>query len=80
MGASPQALKRLKGISGRLWARFRDDEGGQAIVEYLLMLSIVTATFMVVFGRFQGALFGLWKSVIRDVRAPCPGCSPSGQP
>ena len=59
--------------------RFLKDEGGQVIVEYLILLSIVLGVFTVVFLNFRASLIRLWRSIVVIVRAPCPGCEPTGQ-
>jgi Flp pilus assembly pilin Flp len=71
IGIIPQALKR---IFMELWS----DEGGQAIVEYLLMVGLVVVSMALIFGRIRGTLFSFWRMIVREVRGPCVGCTPSG--
>lgn len=57
---------------------FRDEEG-QAVVEYLLMVSVtVVAAGILSFG-FRKTLFKLWGMFSREITAGCPGCPPDPQ-
>jgi Flp pilus assembly pilin Flp len=50
------------------------DEDGQAVVEYLLVVSItITVTGMLAMG-LRKTLFALWSTFAKDIVAACPGC------
>ena len=57
-----------------LLIRLLNDQEGQAIVEYILMLSLV-ATFVAILAKgFKAPLQGLWHLFTQEIAAPCPGC------
>ena len=59
-----------------LLGKLARQEEGQAIIEYVLMVSItVTAVGALGFG-FRRTLFKLWESFSKDITAACPGCPP----
>jgi Flp pilus assembly pilin Flp len=52
------------------------NEDGQAVIEYVLMVSVtVAASGALAFG-LRKTLFALWQSFSRDITAACPGCPP----
>lgn len=53
-----------------------ENDRGQAVVEYVLMLAIVVAMIGVMSTGFRRALISLWGKMARDISAPCPGCPP----
>lgn len=55
---------------------FLGDEQGQAIVEYVLALSIAIAIVVILARGFRTTLIGVWNALGRDVAAACPGCPP----
>lgn len=60
-------------------SRFARDEEGQAVVEYLLMVSVtVVAAGILGFG-FRKTLFKLWGIFAEEISAACPGCPPDPQ-
>ncbi len=52
------------------------DDQGQAIVEYVLMLAIVVSIIGVLGVGFRRALISLWEKMAKDISSPCPGCAP----
>jgi len=51
-------------------------EEGQAVIEYVLMVSVtVAATGALAFG-LRKTLFALWQVFAKDITAACPGCPP----
>jgi Flp pilus assembly pilin Flp len=61
------------GKKGKL-ASFIGDEEGQAVIEYILMLSVVVGMVSMIGFGFRKTLFKLWGSFTRDIAAGCPGC------
>ena len=50
------------------------DQEGQAVIEYVLMVSVtVGATGALVYG-LRKTLFKLWSALAMDITAACPGC------
>ncbi len=55
--------------------RFLQDENGQAIVEYLLMLSVAMTFVGIIVPGMKKLLRPLWTFYIRSITAACPsGC------
>lgn len=54
---------------------FLRDDGGQAIVEYMLALALVVSVITILATGFRKSLFKLWEFYAKGVAAPCPGCS-----
>lgn len=52
------------------------DEGGQAVLEYILMVSVAVSVVMVIGTGFRRILIKLWEKMARDIAAPCPSCPP----
>ena len=52
------------------------DEGGQAIVEYVLALSVAISIVSIIATGFRKSLFKLWGFMTREIVAGCPGCKP----
>jgi hypothetical protein len=50
------------------------DQKGQAILEYLIVLAIILSFAGLIRFGLQKSRDRLWKRVICDVTAPCPGC------
>lgn len=64
-----------KAFLSPLRALIRDD-AGQAVIEYVLMVSVtVTAVGALGYG-FRKTLFKIWQAFARDITAACPGCPP----
>ncbi len=59
----------------RLRALFEEDDG-QVIVEYLLMLSAMLVVATILGTGFRRMLTSVWERIAKDVAAPCPGCNP----
>lgn len=53
-----------------------DDQEGQAVVEYVLMVMIAMAVVGVIATGFRKSLIALWEKMAQDISAPCPGCPP----
>lgn len=57
-----------------LLGNLAQDEEGQAVIEYVLMVSVtVGATGALAFG-LRKTLLALWSSFAKDIQAACPGC------
>lgn len=51
---------------------------GQAMVEYLVMLTVAVTLVASVGSSFRNALFGIWGFYTRSISAACPtGCPPN---
>jgi Flp pilus assembly pilin Flp len=55
---------------------FLRDEGGQAVVEYILAVSVAVAIAAMVGVSFRRTILRLWGAIAQDVTAACPGCPP----
>lgn len=68
---------KLIGVSLlELLRRLRREEEGQAVVEYILMVSAtIVAVGALSFG-FRKTLFKIWGLFAQDITAACPGCPP----
>ncbi len=51
------------------------DEGGQAIVDYVLTLLVVVSVVTILAKGFRTTLLSLWQMMAREISAPCPGCA-----
>lgn len=49
-------------------------EDGQAIVEYVLTISVALFMVAVLSRGFRTSVFNLWQMITKDVSAPCPHC------
>jgi Flp pilus assembly pilin Flp len=56
------------------------DEGGQAVVEYILMLAVALTIVITISQGMRGSLLGFWKTLSREIAAACPGCPPVAEP
>lgn len=52
------------------------DEGGQAIVEYMLMLTVAIGAVTIIAVGFRRSIFKLWTTLAKEISAACPGCPP----
>lgn len=52
------------------------DESGQAVLEYVLAVSLAVSFVIVITTVFRRSLINLWFSMTRDITAGCPGCVP----
>ena len=53
-----------------------EDEQGQAVIEYVLMVSVmVTAVGSLAYG-LRKTLFKLWGKLAQEITAACPSCPP----
>jgi hypothetical protein len=50
--------------------------GGQALVEYILMLAFVVALLGIINAGFKKSICGLWRDFFAEISAACPGCTP----
>ncbi len=53
----------------------RSNQSGQAIIEYVIMLAIVLSVSGVIQFGMTRSRNKLWKKIICEVSAPCPGCA-----
>ncbi len=51
---------------------------GQALVEYLLMLSLAVILVVIIQKGLKSSVFKLWSSFTKDIVAACPGCPVTG--
>lgn len=58
----------------RLWG----DEQGQALVEYILILSAVVLVIGIFARGMRQTIVGVWKRWNLEIAAPCPGCKAPG--
>lgn len=58
----------------RLIHDLASNDEGQAVIEYVLMVSVtVAATGALAFG-LRKTLFAIWQTFAKDITAACPGC------
>ena len=50
------------------------DDRGQAVVEYILMVSITVMSVGALGYGLRKTLFSLWTVFAREISAACPGC------
>ncbi len=50
------------------------NERGQAVIEYILMLTVAVSIVGIIGFGFRKSLFKLWGSFTQDIVAACPGC------
>jgi len=53
---------------------FLKDDGGQAIVEYILGIVIALGVVSVLAIGFRKSIMKLWLTISKNVSAACPGC------
>lgn len=54
-------------------AFFREDDG-QAILEYILGLTLAIAFVGILAAGFRQSILKLWLTFSKDISAACPGC------
>jgi hypothetical protein len=52
----------------------RINQQGQAVLEYMLMLSVALAVVTTISIGFKKSLFTIWGIFSQEIAAPCPGC------
>ena len=52
----------------------KSNDSGQAILEYVLMLSMAVGVVIIIAVGFRRSIFHLWGGFTRDIAAACPGC------
>jgi Flp pilus assembly pilin Flp len=57
--------------------RFVRDDDGQAVVEYVLLLTISLAVMISLANGFRRICLTLWQTMTCDITAACPGCPPA---
>jgi Flp pilus assembly pilin Flp len=50
------------------------DEGGQAVIEYMLALVIAISICTIIGMTFRRTLFAVWRMMGKEIAAGCPGC------
>jgi Flp pilus assembly pilin Flp len=50
------------------------NQSGQAVVEYIILLSMAVAIALAMAAGFNGISKKLWQLIACEVSAPCPGC------
>jgi Flp pilus assembly pilin Flp len=68
--------KLIGGGLTELLVRLHRDEEGQAVVEYILMVSATIVSVGALSFGFRKTLFKIWEMFARDITAACPGCPP----
>lgn len=53
------------------------DEGGQALIEYILALSVVIMIVTILANGLRTSMYRVWEFYSRQISAPCPGCPPA---
>ena len=71
MELMPKFLPLLPRLAS-LW----DDEEGQAVVEYILMILMAVSVVTIIGVGFRKTLFKLWTLFAQEISAGCPGCPP----
>ncbi len=56
------------------------DENGQAVVEYILMVSLAVMAIGIIGVGFRKIVMSLWQSFFKDVAAACPSGNTQGCP
>ena len=54
--------------------KFWSDEDGQAILEYLLMLSVALSILIILSTGMRRSILVLWRYLYRRTAAACPSC------
>lgn len=49
---------------------------GQTILEYILLLAVATSVVLLINQGFRNIRNGLWMRIVCEVSAACPGCPP----
>lgn len=62
---------------GHLLSDALRDDGGQVIVEYIIMLSLAIGVVAIMARAFKGTIIGLWKTFAKEISAACPKCPPT---
>jgi hypothetical protein len=53
----------------------KSNESGQAVIEYVMLLSIILSMAGLLSYGVTKTRDGLWKMIICQVSAPCPACA-----
>ncbi|MCC7441377.1 MAG: hypothetical protein IT285_07080 [Bdellovibrionales bacterium] len=56
---------------------FLKDEGGQAIVEYVVMLGVTVTIVGTLAQGLRAIILVLWQTMTCDISAACPTCPPA---
>lgn len=51
-----------------------ENEEGQAVIEYLLMLVVTVGIVTIIGMGFRKSLFKIWTGFSKEISAACPGC------
>jgi Flp pilus assembly pilin Flp len=55
---------------------YMQNESGQAVIEYVLVLAMVVSAITIMSLGFRKGISKLWVSMIKQVAPACPGCTP----
>jgi uncharacterized membrane protein len=55
----------------------RSNDGGQALVEYVLMLAVSLSIVAAIGYGFKKGLVKLWSIFHKEISSPCPACQPN---
>lgn len=58
------------------YAKLKDDEGGQVIVEYLIILTLVIGVVVGISVTFRKSIVRIWEVFGKEIAAGCIGCPP----
>jgi len=47
---------------------------GQAILEYILLIVMISVTVAITIRNTNRSIYGLWTGLVRQVASPCPDC------
>ena len=56
-------------------ARFFNDDSGQALVEYILLLVVTVAILGLMKSSLKNVTVRFWTALAKRVAAPCPDCN-----
>ncbi len=52
------------------------DQGGQAVVEYVLVIAMVISIVAIIATSFRKSIRLLWYTLTREIAPGCPDCAP----
>jgi Flp pilus assembly pilin Flp len=58
-------------------ARITNNESGQVLIEYVLLLFLVLMMVGIIGYSLRTTVFKLWSGYTNLISAPCPGCEPT---
>ena len=55
-------------------AQLLNDQDGQALVEFMLMLAVSVSVVSIIGTAFRKSLLNIWKQLTREITAACVNC------